>query len=90
MDNGTNADRTSVEVVGGNVTDPVLVVDKPPTSKLTKVANTGQALILSFGMVSALHLFIWLAYLHPDAANILMPLLFLPLLDRMVRLIRGK
>lgn len=83
MENGATTDAqrndTKVLVVGSDeslscVPDPS--ADGESQLIVSEKTVTVSAVIMSIGLVSALHLFVWLAVLHPDAANTLIPVIF--------------
>lgn len=62
------SDNAAMPVAANGDDEPALVV---PEAAIILSAG-----ILSLGLVSALHLFVWLAFLKPDAANLLIPVIF--------------
>ncbi len=59
------------------------VIGSHASGTLVKVASTTELIavgVLASGIGNAALLFIWLSFQHPDAANIVVPLILTPLL----------
>ena len=61
------------------------VVVQPPQVVIPPVAVTLGVGILSAGTVLGLHEFITLSFAHPDSANLLIPLLLVPLMQLLAK-----
>lgn len=74
---------------GGDGKRPVRRLGGPddetaPLGPVNPYISSLSLLIGATGSVSALHLFIWLAFAHPDAANIIIPIVLTPLFTYLV------